>query len=107
MPREGGASSTPRPIGSTTDVSGILDYPLSRVMTVLCCRLRLLRKFRRRLARDLPERVGKRRHAGIAEVGRQLLDRNIGIDRQPLDGGGNAGALAPALEAQLRFRRKQ
>ena len=36
-----------------------------------------------------------------------MLDRNIGIDRQPLDGGGNAGALAPALEAQLRFRRKQ
>ena len=27
MPREGGASSTPRPIVSTIDVSGILDHP--------------------------------------------------------------------------------
>jgi hypothetical protein len=29
MPRESGASSTPRPFGSTVDVSGILDHPLS------------------------------------------------------------------------------
>jgi hypothetical protein len=33
MPREGGASSTPRLIGSITDVSGILDRPPSRTMT--------------------------------------------------------------------------
>ena len=33
MPREGGASSTPRPILLTIDVSGILDHPPSRVMT--------------------------------------------------------------------------
>ena len=32
--RESGVSSTPRLIGSSTDVSGILDHPLSRVMTV-------------------------------------------------------------------------
>ena len=31
--REGGGSSTPRPIGSIIDVSGILDHPPSRVMT--------------------------------------------------------------------------
>jgi hypothetical protein len=29
MPREGGASSTPQPIGSITAASGILDHPLS------------------------------------------------------------------------------
>jgi hypothetical protein len=28
MPREGGASSTLQPLGSTTDVSGILGRPL-------------------------------------------------------------------------------
>jgi len=33
MPRVGGASSTPRPLGSST-VSGILDHPLSRVTTI-------------------------------------------------------------------------
>jgi hypothetical protein len=33
MPREGGASSTPRLHGSIAGVSGILDHPLSRVMT--------------------------------------------------------------------------
>src|SRR2546428_10472670 len=33
MPREGGASSTPRLLGSIVDVSGILDHPPSRVMT--------------------------------------------------------------------------
>jgi hypothetical protein len=33
MPREGGASSTPRPIVSITTVSGILDRPPSRTMT--------------------------------------------------------------------------
>ncbi len=33
MPREGGASSTPRPIVSIIDVSGILDRPPSRAMT--------------------------------------------------------------------------
>jgi hypothetical protein len=34
MPREGGASSTPRPIVSIIDVSGILDHPPARVMTI-------------------------------------------------------------------------
>jgi hypothetical protein len=33
MPREGGASSMPRPIVSIIDVSGILDRPPSRAMT--------------------------------------------------------------------------
>ncbi len=33
MPREGGASSTPRPLSNHQRL-GILDYPLSRVMTV-------------------------------------------------------------------------
>jgi hypothetical protein len=33
MPRAGGASSTPRLLGSIIDVSGILDRPLSRTMT--------------------------------------------------------------------------
>jgi hypothetical protein len=36
MPREGGASSTLRPIDSITGVSGILDRPPSRTMTVEC-----------------------------------------------------------------------
>jgi len=35
MPRESGASSTPRPFDSIIDASGILDHPLSRVMTVV------------------------------------------------------------------------
>src|SRR5262245_19573671 len=35
MPRACGASSTPRLFGSITAVSGILDRPLSRAMTVL------------------------------------------------------------------------
>ena len=33
MPREGGASSTPRRIGSMTAASGILGHPPSRVTT--------------------------------------------------------------------------
>ena len=36
MPREGGASSTLRPIDSIIDVSGILDHPHARVMTTEC-----------------------------------------------------------------------
>src|SRR4051794_14855659 len=36
IPREGGVSSTPRLFGSITAVSGILDRPPSRVMTVEC-----------------------------------------------------------------------
>jgi hypothetical protein len=35
MPRESGASSAPPLLGSTTTVSGILDHPLSRVITVV------------------------------------------------------------------------
>ncbi len=33
MPRESGASSTPRLLGSIINVSGILDHPHARVMT--------------------------------------------------------------------------
>src|SRR5687768_4709327 len=33
--RESGGSSTPRPIASIADFSGILDHPPSRVMTVV------------------------------------------------------------------------
>src|SRR5712671_1588829 len=33
IPRESGVSSTPQLHGSITSVSGILDHPLSRVMT--------------------------------------------------------------------------
>ena len=64
-------------------------------------------EFGRRLAGDLPEGMRKCRHAGIAEIGGQLLDRDVGVRRQPFDRGGDAGALAPALEAQLRLRGKQ
>ncbi len=49
----------------------------------------------------------KRRHAGIAEIGGELLDRDVGLRRQLLDCGCDAGALAPALEAQLRLRGEQ
>lgn len=66
--------------------------------------LRLVRKFRRRLAGHLPEGMGKRRDAGIAEIGSELLDRDIGFRRQLLDRCRDAGALAPALEAQLGLR---
>ena len=66
----------------------------------------VLREFRRRLAGDLPERVRKRRHAGIAEIGGELLDRDIGLHRQFFDRRRDARALAPALEAQLRLRRR-
>jgi len=33
VPREGGASSTPRLLGSITDGRCLLDHPLSRLMT--------------------------------------------------------------------------
>ena len=36
VPREGGGSSTPRPIDSIIDVSGILGHPPSRVTTTEC-----------------------------------------------------------------------
>src|SRR5260370_42321566 len=74
---------------------------------VASARLCLLRKLRWRLAGDLAEGVGKRRDAGIAEVGGELLDRDIGIRRQFFDRSRNARALAPGLEAQLRLRRRQ
>ncbi|WP_291570082.1 hypothetical protein, partial [Bradyrhizobium sp.] len=32
IPRESGISSTPRPLGSIANASGILDHPLSRMM---------------------------------------------------------------------------
>jgi hypothetical protein len=37
IPRESGVSSTPRPLDSSINVSGILDHPLTRVMTVRIC----------------------------------------------------------------------
>jgi hypothetical protein len=58
-----------------------------------------LHKLRRRLARHLPERVRKRRHAGVAEIGSELLDREVGFHRELFDRRGDARALAPALEA--------
>src|SRR5258707_8814652 len=58
-------------------------------------RLLFLGEFGRRFAGNLPEGVGKRRDAGITEVGGELLDRDIGIGRQFFDRGRNAGALAP------------
>ncbi len=36
--REGGGSSTPRPLGLITAVSGILDHPPARVMTIVAVR---------------------------------------------------------------------
>src|SRR5258706_3034742 len=66
-----------------------------------------LRKLRRRLAGDLPECVRKRRHTRIAEVRGELLDRDIGLRRKSPDRRRDPRALAPALEAQLRLRRKQ
>jgi hypothetical protein len=36
MPHEGGASSTPRLLGSIIDVSGVLGHPPSRVTTTEC-----------------------------------------------------------------------
>src|SRR5882757_1359341 len=39
MPRESGASSTPRPIDSIADASGILDLSPSRAMTIRRCSL--------------------------------------------------------------------
>jgi hypothetical protein len=35
IPRESEVSSTPRLLGSITTASGILDHPLSRVMTAV------------------------------------------------------------------------
>lgn len=49
----------------------------------------------------------KCRHAGVAEVGGELLDREVGVDREFFDRRGDAGALAPALEAELGLRGEQ
>src|SRR3981081_304456 len=62
------------------------------------------RKPGRRFSGDLAERVRKCRDAGIAEIGSELLDRDIGLHRQFFDRRRDARALAPALEAQLRLR---
>ena len=48
VPREGGVSSTPRPIVSITAASGILDRPPSRTMTVEC-----VSAFSRRIAPEV------------------------------------------------------
>ena len=50
-------------------------------------RLFPLHKFRRCPAGHLAEGVGEGGNAGIAEIGGELLDRHIGLDRQLLDGG--------------------
>src|SRR5712672_30151 len=97
-----GASSTPRPLDRSQALL-ITGLPAFAGNDGNVMASRLLGEFRRRLAGDLPEGVGKRRHAGIAEIGSQLLDRNIGVGRELFDCGGNPGALAPALEAQLRL----
>ncbi len=41
IPRESGVSSTPRLLGSIIDVSGILDHPLSRVMTAVFSKIKV------------------------------------------------------------------
>src|SRR5665647_1994592 len=74
-----------------------------------CDRFRsfLLRKLGRGPAGDLPERVREGGNAGVAEIGGELFDRDVGIDRQSFDRRGDARALAPALEAQFRLRGEQ
>ena len=43
----------------------------------------------------------KCRYAGIAEVGRQLLDRDVGLGRQFFDCSRDTGALASAIGGYL------
>src|SRR3982074_2116125 len=62
------------------------------------------RKPGRRFSGDLAERVRKCRDAGIAEIGSELLDRDIGFHRQFFDRRRDGRALPPPLEAQLRLR---
>src|SRR5258708_7599198 len=106
-PKDGVASARLRPAIplSSKELSPVMDTRVKPAYDE--SRLLFLGEFRRRFAGNLPEGVGKSRDAGIAEVGGELLDRDIGIGRQFFDRGRNAGALAPGLEAQLRLRRKQ
>src|SRR6201988_1100924 len=90
--------------------SDLSVFPVRKYVTPrkgISLHLLLARELRRRLAGDLPEGTGKRRYTGIAEIGRKLLNRQAGIDRQPLDRRRDAGPLAPALEGKLRLRREQ
>jgi hypothetical protein len=60
IPRACGGSSTPRPINSITDASGILDHPLSRAMTaVSILAARCARSFAFRLPSQKSEGAGK------------------------------------------------
>src|SRR5215470_16162425 len=69
-------------------------------------RLLLCGEFARRSPRHLTEGVRKRRHAGIAEIGGELLDGAVTPARQPLDRRRDPRALAPGLEAEPGLRGK-
>jgi hypothetical protein len=54
VPRESGVSSTPGLLGSIADVSGILDHPLSRVMTTEDDRRSLTRRASFQTTTEIP-----------------------------------------------------
>ena len=71
MPREGGASSTPRPIGSIIDVSGILGARSSRAMTAECASA-----FSRRIPPELCFDLTPLRTMGAGKTGCTLHPRS-------------------------------
>jgi hypothetical protein len=79
MPREGGASSTPRPIVLIIGISGILDHPHARVMTTegmaRSYSSRHISTFPRPNTRDLPNRFPQQKE-GAGKTGCTLHPRS-------------------------------
>ena len=76
IPRESGGSSTPRPIDSITDVSGILDHPHARVMTTEALACSFFKKqtfaFPRRGAPELLQEMFAPKREGAGNAGRSM-----------------------------------
>src|SRR5438270_2609303 len=94
IPREGGVSSTPRPIGSITDVSGILDRPPSRTMTTECGAV-----FSRRIASEVCHQLSALLFRGRREDrvhAAPAVSRAICANKSAHEHTGQLGTLRPS-----------
>ena len=119
MPREGGASSTPRLLDSITDISGILDRPPSRAMTVEGEADREWSVIARSEATKqsiLPFCGAMDCFASLAMTGIDMVSRSRGADSARVvlefsaptksEGAGKAGCwLAPAVSCAISARK--
>ena len=97
VPREGGGSSTPRLIGLIIDVSGILDRPPSRTMTVEYDVRDLAARLRPRFACEFPALLDIRGRREDRVLAAPAVSRAICANKNCTRAYRAAGTLRPSL----------